>query len=99
MKFINFPPQYKKAILKKIKNTTLRIKNERGKYKAGKIYLAQSYAGNSWNQKIKIAQIIKTTINQLSKYNIPAKSIRAIAKSAKISAKEPVEIIRFNYIN
>lgn len=45
MNNIFFPYQYKKALLNKTKNTTIRIKDEIGKYKIGEIYNAKSYAG------------------------------------------------------
>jgi len=47
MKTIPFPPQYKPALLKKTKNTTLRIKDELNKYKTNTIYQANSYAGKN----------------------------------------------------
>lgn len=67
---IFFPSQYKKAILQKTKNTTIRIGKEIGKYSAGKVYLAKSYAGNNWGIKIKISSVVKTKINQLSDHGI-----------------------------
>lgn len=94
---ILFPAQYKKGILNQSKNTTIRIKNELGKYKTGHIYTAQSYAGNSWGQKIKVTAITKTIFSKLNKFGIPRKTITAIKRGNKVKANEPVEIIHFKY--
>lgn len=92
-----FPAQYKKGILNKSKHTTIRVKNELDKYKAGRTYVAQSYAGNSWGQKIKVTAITKTIFSKLNKFGIPQKTITAIKRGNKIKANEPVEIIHFKY--
>jgi hypothetical protein len=92
---IFFPAQYKKAILQKTKNTTIRFGKEIGKYSAGKVYLAKSYAGNNWGIKIKINSVIKITLNQLSDHGIPERSIAAIQRKENICPNESVEVIRF----
>lgn len=98
MDIISFPSQYKKTLLNKTKNSTIRIGAEIGKYKVGKIYFAQSYAGRSWNIKIKILKIFPTTLGELSKFNIPNKSIKATQKKEKISLNEKIELIRFEVV-
>ena len=95
---IFFPSQYKKAILHKTKNSTIRIGKEIGKYKAGKTYLAKSYAGNYWGVKIKVNSVIKTKLRQLSEYGIPERSIEATQRKEKISLNESVEVIRFTIV-
>jgi hypothetical protein len=95
---IFFPSQYKKTILHKVKNSTIRIGKEIGKYKAGKTYLAKSYAGNSWYVKIKINSVTKTKLRQLSEFGIPERSIVATQRKEKISLNEPVEIIKFTVV-
>jgi hypothetical protein len=95
MNEIFFPYQYKKALLNKTKNTTIRIRDEIGKYKVGKIYLAKSYAGRNWNIRIKILKVTLTTLNKFSDLGIPQKSIEAIQNNKKISFNEKVELILF----
>lgn len=95
---IFFPSQYKRAILHKTKNSTIRIGKEMGKYKAGKIYSAKSYAGNNWGVKIKVNSVIKTKLRQLSKYGIPERSIEATRQKEKISLNESVEVIQFTIV-
>lgn len=97
MNSILFPSQYKKAILNKTKNTTIRIGTEIGKYKAGKIYLVKSYAENSWKIEIKVDKIIKTTFGRMQNFGIPKRSIESIRRKGKLSSNSPVEIIRFSY--
>ena len=97
MNEILFPSQYKRAILKKQKNTTIRIGKEIGKYKVGKSYLIKSYSGNSWHTIITINTIQRTTINHLSKFGISKKSIESLQRKEKIFPKTPIEIIRFKY--
>ncbi len=98
MNEIFFPSQYKKTLLSKTKNSTIRIGAEIGKYKVGKIYSAKSYAGRNWNIKIKILKIIPTTLGELSKFNIPKRSIKVTQKKEKISLNEKVELIRFEVV-
>ena|SRR3989344_4021136 len=95
---IFFPSQYKKALVSKTKNSTVRIGNEIGRYRVGKIYSAKSYAGRSWNMKIRILNISPTTLNKLSKYDIPKRSIETIQKNNKVSLNEKVELIRFKVL-
>ena len=94
---IFFPSQYKKAILNKTKNTTIRVGKEIGKYKTGKTYLAKSYAGNSWDVKVMIIDVKKITLGEIKNFGIPEKSISAIQRKEKISLEEKVEVIRFKY--
>jgi len=98
MSEIFFPSQYKKALLGKMKNNTIRIGNEIGKYKVGKTYLVKSYAGRYWNLKIKIIKIIPTILGKLLEFNIPKRSIEAIQKKEKISLKEHIELIQFEVL-
>ena len=95
---IFFPSQYKKALLSKTKNSTIRIGAEIGKYKVGKTYSAKSYAGRSWNIKIKILKIFPTTLGELPKFDIPQRSIEATQKKEKISLNEKVELIQFEVL-
>jgi len=95
---IFFPSQYKKALLSKTKNSTIRIGAEIGKYKAGKIYSVKSYAGRNWNIKIKILKIFPTILGELSKLGILMRSIEATQKKEKISLNEKVELIRFEVV-
>jgi len=98
MEEIFFPSQYKKALLNKTKKSTIRIGNELGKYKAGKTYTAKSYAGSNWDIKIKILEIMPTTLNKLSDFGIPKRSIEATQRKEKISLNEKVELIRFEVL-
>ena len=95
---IFFPSQYKKALLSKTKNSTIRIGAEIVKYKVGKIYSAKSYAGRDWNIKIKILKIFPTTLGELTKFGIPERSIEATQKKEKISLNEKVELIQFEVL-
>ena len=98
MNEIFFPSQYKKALLNKTKNSTIRVKNEIGKYKVEKIYSAKSYAGRNWNIKIKILKIFSTTLDNLSEFGILKRSIKATQKKEKISLNEKVELIQFEVL-
>jgi|TARA_B100001964_G_scaffold209819_1_gene243626 uncharacterized protein YqfB (UPF0267 family) len=98
MNEIFFPSQYKKALLSKTKNSTIRIGAEIGKYKVGKIYSAKSYAGRNWNIKIKILEIFPTTLDELPKFGIPKRSIEAAQKKEKTSFNEKAELIRFEVV-
>lgn len=95
---IFFSSQYKQALLSKTKSSTIRIGAEIGKYKVGKIYSAKSYAGRTWNIKIKILNIFPSTLGELSKLGIPKRSIEATQKKEKISLNEKVELIRFEIV-
>lgn len=96
MNAISFPNQYKKALLNKTKNSTIRIGEEIGKYKIGKTYSAKSYAGTDWGVKIKILEIVPTTVNKLSALGIPKQSIKALQK--KTFPNKKVELIRFKVL-
>ncbi len=98
MNFIPFPSQYKQALQKKTKNTTVRIKNEIGKYKIRRIYQAGSYSGKDFGIKIKVLNIIKTKIKDLYKHNIPKNTIKSIIKKEKVSPNTIAEIIKFRIL-
>ncbi|MFA6090092.1 MAG: hypothetical protein WC755_09625 [Candidatus Woesearchaeota archaeon] len=97
MKDIYFPLRYKKALINKTKNTTIRIGNEIGKYEVGKTYFAKSYAGNEWDIKIIIKDVIPTTFGDLEKYGIPKRTISSIMRKEKVDTKTYIEIVRFDY--
>lgn len=99
MNEIFFPSQYKKALLAKTKNTTIRMGKEIGKYQVGQTYLAKSYAGRDWKMKVKIRKVLRTTVDHLSNFNIPARSIEAMKRKEKISADEAVDLIRFEILS
>jgi len=90
---IPFPNRYKKALKSRSKNTTIRFGAEVGKYQVGKVYQAKSYADRSWNIKIKILEVIPTTVSNLEKFAIPKQTIHSFQKKATLNTK--VEIIRF----
>lgn len=98
MEEIFFPRQYKKALLAKAKNSTIRIGKEIGKYKTGEIYLAKSYAGRIWNIKVRIMSVLPTTLGRLSSYGIPRRSIEATIKKERVSLDEKVELIKFEVL-
>ena len=87
-----FPPQYKKALLNRKKNVTIRVGSERGKYKVGRVYNAKSYAGRDWGVKVKIVKVMKITKEELGDY-IPLRSVKAIKSYGR------VELIRFKFVN
>ena len=95
---ILFPTQYKKAISNKTKNTTIRLDDEIGKYKVGKIYKAHSYAGRDWGADIKIIKTTQTTLNKLMNFGIPKSSINRIIKENKLSGNVKVELIKFEIL-
>lgn len=94
---INFPAQYKSAILLHKKQITIRVGEEVGKYKVGRIYAATTYSGISWKIKCHIDKIIQTTVADLSKYGIPNKSINSLIKKEKLKSRSLVEVIWFSY--
>jgi hypothetical protein len=98
MEEILFPSQYKKALLSKTKNSTIRIGAEMGKYKLGEIYSAKSYAGKRWNIKIKILKIFATQLGELLRLGVSRRSVEATQKKEKISLNEKVELIRFKVV-
>lgn len=95
MPTIPFPHSYKKALINKTKNTTIRTGNEVGQYKVGKIYHATTYHGKSWGIKIKIQQIVQTNIKSLAKHGIPKRSINSVTKKEKLDINTQIEIIKF----
>ncbi len=95
MNSINFPAEYKKALVNKTKNTTIRTGKEISKYKVGKTYSACSYAGNDWHIKVKITKVTKTTV---SKLEIPKKSLESLKKKEKLSNSSKVEVIQFRVL-
>jgi len=98
MNKIYFPSSYKTAILKKTKNSTIRVDKEIGKYKKGHSYNAFSYSEADWKTKIKILEVNKITINELSKFKIPSKSIKSLKQKTSLEDKDTVELIKFKYI-
>ena len=98
MQTIPFPSQYKKVILAKKKNTTIRTSKEIGKYKKGKTYSATSYSGNDWNIKIKIKETTLTTLNKLPDFKIHPQVIASLRKSNNLLENTKVEVIRFEVI-
>jgi len=98
MNSIPFPNQYKKPLLNKTKNVTVRISDEVGKYNVGEIYSAKSYAGRDWNVKVKIINVISTILRKLSEFGIPYRSINAIQNKENISFNTKVELIRFEVL-
>ncbi len=98
MRTIPFPFRYKKALLNKTKNTTIRVSKEVGKYKKGRIYVTESYAGRNWGVKIKINDVVSTKLGDLKDFGIPKQSINAILKQKGISLKSKADLIRFEII-
>ena len=98
MNKIPFPLHYKKALINKTKNTTIRIGREVGKYKKGKIYKVESYTGRDWGMKIKITEVISGRLNKLTDFGIPKRSINAILRREKISTNNKVDLIRFKIL-
>jgi len=98
MNYIFFPSQYKKALLKRTKNITIRIGDEIGQYHVGKIYSAKSYSGRVWNVKIKVINIFLTRLNQLTRFGIPQRSIESIQSKENISLNTKVELIKFKVL-
>ncbi len=93
-----FPSQYKKALINKKKNTTIRIGKEMGKYKAGKVYYAKSYKGVDWGIKIKVIKVIPTILNKLTNFGIHKQSLERIKRVGKINPDSEVELIRFKIL-
>lgn len=94
---INFPTQYKSAILSHKKQVTIRVGEEIGKYKVGRTYTTTTYSGISWGIKCHVDKIIQTTVAGLAKYGIPNKSINSLIKTEKLKSRSLVEIIWFSY--
>ena len=98
MNEIFFPSQYKNALLNRTKNITIRTGNELGKYTSGKVYSAKSYAGRIWNIRIKILNVFSTTLEGLSAYKIPKRSIKALQKNERIRINEKIELLQFRVL-
>ena len=98
MNRIPFPLNYHKALLNKTKNTSIRIGEELGRYKKGKIYKVESYDGKDWGIKIKITEVFHTKLNKLTAFGIPERSINAILRREKISTDDRVDLIRFKIL-
>ena len=98
MKKIFFPPQYKKGILGKTKNMTIRTSSEVGKYIIGQVYNAYSYGGANWKRKIKITETKKSSVGNLLKLGIPKKSLVSLKNNNHLKKSSVVEIIRFEYL-
>ncbi len=96
---INFPSSYKKALLNKTKDITIRTDKEIGKYKTGFIYECYSYKNTCFGVKIKIVSVNRISVDKLSNYKIPDKSIKSFLNKTKINCDEIVELIRFDYIS
>ncbi len=94
---INFPTQYKSAILSHKKQVTIRVGEEVGKYKVGHTYIATTYSGISWGIKCCVNKIIQTTVSDLEKHGIPNRSINSLIKKEKLKNKSLVEVIWFSY--
>lgn len=95
MNNIPFPSSYKKALLSKTKNTTIRIGKEIGKYKKGKTYNATTYQGKDWGIKIKIIQVKKLKVKDLPGFGIPMSTIKSLKKN-NLSDNSKVELIKFD---
>jgi hypothetical protein len=94
MKTIPFPTSYKKAILEKTKNTTIRVDEEKDKYTKG-IYFATSYSGKNWGIKIKIKEVKRVKVKDLNREGIPNRSIESLKKKTGDST---VDLIRFDIL-
>ena len=98
MNTIPFPSDYKRALLNKTKNTTIRIGKEGGKYKKGKIYTVESYSNKDWGIKIKITEVIQTKLNKLVELGIPKRSIGAVLRLRGVTVNTQVDLIRFKIL-
>lgn len=95
---MSFPTSYKRALLNKTKTKTIRIRDQIGKYRTGRTYRAQSYAGKVWDIKIKIASVRLTTLNKLPEFGIPARTISSIRRKHGVSLSEKVDLILFRVL-
>jgi len=98
MQEILFPSQYKSALVNKTKSSTVRVDKERGKYVVGKIYCAKSYAGTDWKIKIKILEVIPTTVKQLYNYGLTKMNLKPLLKDPNVSVNTKVELIKFKVL-
>lgn len=95
---IPFPAQYKKQLVKGVKNTTIRVGAEKGKYSEGEIYRACSYAGKDWGVDVKILNVIKLKVKKLKSQGIPLHSINYLIKRNNVTENSEVELIRFRVV-
>jgi hypothetical protein len=98
MKKIYFPAQYKVSLLKGKKNTTIRIDEEMGRYQAGEVYAAQSYAGRDWGVKVKIKEVHQVRVSNLGDFGFPLGSREALVKRERLADDAAVELIRFEVV-
>ncbi len=92
MKVMFFPEEYKNSLLKGQKNLTIRIDKETGKYKEGEMYAAKSYLGEDFGILIKVIRVIKTKIDNLNEFGVPAEEI---GKIRGIAGGNDIEVISF----
>lgn len=76
---------------------TVRIGNEKGKYKKDHIYSVQSYAKRDWNLKIKVFEVSKLKLKELSKYGVHYNTIKSIQMN-NVSLDDQVELIKFKVL-
>lgn len=93
LKEMPFPRHYKKLLMRGKKNTTIRILNERNKYKKGKIYQATDYKGNHFPILITVTEIMYMKFKDIKKY-IPDAELKA-KEFKKLKPNSKVEIIKF----
>jgi hypothetical protein len=89
-----FPSQYKKALISRKKNVTIRYGDEFGKYKKGKIYSAISYSGNDMGVKVKILETKRVSVTSLKEMGINQNTINKLNREQKGF----VELIKFEVI-
>lgn len=94
MNTIPFPASYKKAVLAKRKTMTVRVGDEKGKYKAGNVYATCSYSGTDWGTVVRIVSVIRMRLADLP---IPKQSVASLQRKTKLSKNDEVEIVRFCY--
>ena len=89
---ISFPSEYKQPLLKRIKNNTVRCKDELGKYKKGEIYHATSPSGKPWGVRIKVVDVKNTFFDKLT---IPPRSKASLKRKEKLKKDSKVQLIKF----
>lgn len=95
---IYFPSSYKQAIQRGTKNSTIRVDKELGKYTAGRIYHACSYADTDWKVRLKILRVTRLKVKELAAAGIPERSVRSLKAKTKLSDMGVVELIRFKRV-
>ncbi len=98
MRVMLFPSQYKKTLLSGKKNSTIRVGEEIGKYKAGNVYSAMSYAGREWDVKVKISSVNLIRIRELCDFGIPKISVDATCRKEGLGLNDKVELIKFDIV-